>query len=182
MAVKKTETARTKAKTKKTAVKSRKTEVRKGARPVAATKGAKKVSAPSSAKVAPKRVAKKTVPQQAVRKAPVRPAAPPARRPGGGGAQPSVIPLEPKPSARTCPLVLDGIIRAEDFSPKDCLSCDEFDCRFYTVEARSSVLGSRLFVSDEEGDDGLGEDTDGGFGGFYDEADADSDDDDDDMR
>jgi len=67
-----------------------------------------------------------------------------------------VIPVSSKPTAQTCPLVLDGIVIEVDFSPRDCFSCDEFDCRFYAAEERSGPLGSRLFrgeESDEEGDD-----------------------------
>jgi hypothetical protein len=67
--------------------------------------------------------------------------------------QKKVIPVSAKPSAQTCPLVLDGLIAPEAFSPRDCFSCDEFDCRFYTDEERSGPLGSRLFVSDEEGEE-----------------------------
>jgi hypothetical protein len=66
-----------------------------------------------------------------------------------------VIPLATKPSALTCPLVLDGIVLAVDFSPRDCFSCDEFDCRFYSAEERSGPLGSRLFEGEEEGDEDL---------------------------
>ena len=66
-----------------------------------------------------------------------------------------VIPLATKPSALTCPLVLDGIVLAIDFSPRDCFSCDEFDCRFYSAEERSGPLGSRLFAGDEEGEEDL---------------------------
>jgi len=65
-----------------------------------------------------------------------------------------VIPLAPKPSAQTCPLVLDGIILEEDFSPRECFSCDEFDCRFYAAEERSGPLGSRLFVGGEDEEEG----------------------------
>jgi hypothetical protein len=68
-----------------------------------------------------------------------------------------VIPLATKPSALTCPLVLDGIVLAVDFSPRDCFSCDEFDCRFYSAEERSGPLGSRLFAGEEEGDEDLEE-------------------------
>ena len=67
-----------------------------------------------------------------------------------------VIPVSSKPTAQTCPLVLDSIILEEDFSPKDCFSCDEFDCRFYVAEERSGSLGGRLFAAeagDEEEDD-----------------------------
>ncbi len=67
--------------------------------------------------------------------------------------QKKVIPVSVKPSAQTCPLVLDGLIAPEAFSPRDCFSCDEFDCRFYTDEERSGPLGSRLFVSDEEAEE-----------------------------
>jgi hypothetical protein len=68
--------------------------------------------------------------------------------------QQKVIPLAPKPSAQTCPLVLDGIILEEDFSPRECFSCDEFDCRFYSAEERSGPLGSRLFVGGEDEEEG----------------------------
>lgn len=64
-----------------------------------------------------------------------------------------VIPLPLKPNAQTCPLVLDGLVAPADFSPRDCFSCDEFDCRFYTDEEHSGPLGSRLFASDEAGED-----------------------------
>jgi hypothetical protein len=71
------------------------------------------------------------------------------------------------PTARACPLVLDGEVDAADFSPSDCLTCSEFDCRFSEAEG-SGPLRSRLFASgdegDEEGDDGWGGDID--FGGF----------------
>jgi hypothetical protein len=66
-----------------------------------------------------------------------------------------VIPLATKPSALTCPLVLDGIVLAVDFSSRDCFACDEFDCRFYSAEERSGPLGSRLFAGEEEGDEDL---------------------------
>ena len=90
------------------------------------------------------------------------------------------VPAAPRASARTCPLVLDGILGAKEFSPKACFSCDEFDCRFYEAEGGSGALQSRLFVS-EEGDSG--DDDDDGFGGFYgdDRADDDGGDDDDSM-
>lgn len=92
--------------------------------------------------------------------------------PAAGKAAP-VIPVAPKPDARTCPLVLDGMVLARDFSARDCLSCDEFDCRFYAGGQGSGALRSRLFASAE--DDGFGDDDDdGGFGGFYgDEDDTD---------
>jgi len=93
-----------------------------------------------------------------------------------------VIQVEPKPSARTCPLVLDGIMAAEGFSPRECFSCDEFDCRFYAAEESSGVLGSRLFASEERDDDFDDDDDDGSGGGFYDDAGMDEDDDYDDMR
>jgi hypothetical protein len=81
-----------------------------------------------------------------------------------------VIPVLSKPTAQTCPLVLDSIVLAEDFSPKDCFSCDEFDCRFYAAEERSGSLGGRLIAAetgDEEDDDwelfgGEGEEPEGG--------------------
>ena len=104
-----------------------------------------------------------------------RPAAVPPR-------EQEVIPVEAKPSARTCPMVLDGITAPEKFSPRDCLSCDEFDCRFNAVEERSLALGGMRTFDPDDGDDGFGDDDDG-FGGFGEGADADdSDDDYDDMR
>jgi hypothetical protein len=66
-----------------------------------------------------------------------------------------VIPVPAKPTALICPLVLDGIVLADEFSPRDCFSCDEFDCRFYATEERSGALGSRLFVSEEADDEDL---------------------------
>lgn len=64
-----------------------------------------------------------------------------------------LIPVALKPTAQTCPLVLDGIVLAEDFSPRECFSCDEFDCRFYSAEESSGLLGSRLFAGGEAGDE-----------------------------
>lgn len=59
------------------------------------------------------------------------------------------------PTARTCPLVMDGEIDVADFSPVLCLACEEFDCRFCEAAAGSGVLRSRLFAvpDDEERDD-----------------------------
>jgi hypothetical protein len=73
-------------------------------------------------------------------------------------------PAKPQePSARNCPLVLDGEMDAAAFTPNACLSCDEFDCRFCEAAAGSGALRSRLFAGDGEGDDeddGWGGDTD----------------------
>ena len=125
-------------------------------------------------RVAPKKTApKKVAPEPVAEKAPERPVA--------RGQE--VIPLLSKPSARTCALVLDGITAPEKFSPRDCMSCDEFDCRFYAAEKGSGSLGSRLFAVDE-GDEDLGDDDDR-LDGFYGDGDADDDggdDYDDDMR
>jgi hypothetical protein len=165
MAVKKTEAV----KTKKTAVKATTRGLKRVAKPVAVKTAEKKVAAPKSVKAAPKRAAQKAAAKQVVRKTSGHPVIQPPPR------TQDVIPVESKPSARTCPLVLDGIIASEDFSPKACFSCDEFDCRFYSAEESPSVLGSRLFASDE-GDDGFGDDDgEDGFGGFYEDADADDD-------
>lgn len=68
-----------------------------------------------------------------------------------GGAAP--VPRPAGPSARNCPLVLDGEVDASDFSLSDCQSCGEFDCRFCRAEEGSGGLGSRLFAGDEDGDD-----------------------------
>lgn len=76
------------------------------------------------------------------------------------------------PTARTCPLVLDGEIDAADFSPVMCLKCDEFDCLFCEAVAGSGSLQSRLFaVPDEEECD---DDWDSGAG-FRDDEDDDAD-------
>jgi len=144
-----------KANTKKTAVKPAK---------AATVKVAKKVSAKSTKPTTPKTA------KPVKEKAPGRPViVPPHVR--------EVIPVEPKPSARTCPLVLDGITAAEDFTTQHCFTCDEFDCRFYAAEERSGGLGSRLFAP-EEGDDGFDDDDEDGVGGgFYNDAGMDGDDD-----
>ena len=76
-------------------------------------------------------------------------------RPAPVPSNKKVVPVSIKPSALICPLVLDGIVLVEEFSPRDCFSCDEFDCRFYATEESSGALGSRLFVSEEEDDDDL---------------------------
>jgi len=156
MAMRKNENANTK----KTAVKPAK---------VVAVKVAKKVSEKST------KATKSKTEKPVKGKVPVRPAIVPSR-------EQEVIPVEPKPSARTCPLVLDGITAPEDFSSQDCFTCDEFDCRFYAAEESSGMLKSRLFAS-AEGDDGFDDDEDDGVGGgFYDDAGVDDHDDYDDMR
>ena len=68
------------------------------------------------------------------------------------------------PSARTCPLVLDGELDAADFSPSDCLTCGEFDCRYCEAADGSGALRSRLFAGSEDG----GEDGEDGWGGDLD--------------
>ena len=73
--------------------------------------------------------------------------------------------VEKKPAgatARNCPLVMDGEIDAAEFSPGDCLTCSEFDCRFCEAEAGSGALRSRLFAASEEGDA-----DDGDWGGDF---------------
>lgn len=57
------------------------------------------------------------------------------------------------PTARNCPLVLDGELDAEGFSPNACLTCDEFDCRFCEAAMGSGALRSRLFVGGEDGEE-----------------------------
>ena len=93
--------------------------------------------------------AKKAMPAKVEKKAPAPLA--PVKKPAG-------------PTARTCPLVLDGEIDAEDFSPSDCLTCSEFDCRFCEAEEGSGALRSRLSArgddADDDGDDGWGSDFD----------------------
>jgi hypothetical protein len=82
-----------------------------------------------------------------------------------------------KPTARTCPLVLDGEIEAADFSPGMCLSCDEFDCRFCEAATGSGPLRSRLFAApdEEEYDDDWDDDSDAGFWDEDDDSDSDAD-------
>ncbi|MBR4170523.1 MAG: hypothetical protein IKR48_02605 [Kiritimatiellae bacterium] len=65
-------------------------------------------------------------------------------------------PRRPVPTARNCPLVLDGEIAASAFSPEACFSCEEFDCRFSTpTEIRGSgALRSRTFAAADEDSDG----------------------------
>jgi len=64
-------------------------------------------------------------------------------------------PRRPVPSAKDCPLVLDGEIAASAFSPDACFSCEEFDCRFSTpTEIRGSgALQSRTFAAEDEDSD-----------------------------
>jgi len=67
------------------------------------------------------------------------------------------------PTARTCPLVMDGEVDAEDFAETDCLKCGEFDCRFCESGQGSGALRSRLFAAGEDDggdDDDFGEDFD----------------------
>ena len=87
------------------------------------------------------------------------------------GSVPSAPVKKPaEPTAKTCPLVLDGEVDAADFSRSDCLTCSEFDCRFCEAEAGSGALRSRLFAASEDGEDGGDED---GWGSVPEEADED---------
>ena len=100
---------------------------------------------------APKKPAAKAAPRAS---APSAPVAPPPR--------PAPTPQPQGPTAQMCPLVLDGEISAASFSPNKCLSCDEFDCRFSEEAAQGSgALRSRLFLGEEDGDNGFGGDDDG---------------------
>lgn len=108
------------------------------------------------------KAAKKTeVKKVAAKKpAPGKPAAAAAeKRPKAAAPQPppEARPASPKkpagPTARTCPLVLDGELDAADFSPSDCLTCSEFDCRFCEAEAGSGSLRSRLFAGADDGEE-----------------------------
>ncbi len=85
------------------------------------------------------------------------------------------------PTARSCPLVLDGEIDARDFSPADCVTCDEFDCPFCEAAHDSGALRSRLFASDgadDDVDDDLWDDDEMAFGADEEEEDeSDADDD-----
>ena len=107
--------------------------------------------------MATKKTEKKTPAKQAL----VKPAAipkTPAKKTGGVPAAPATPSQEP--TARLCPLVLDGEMRAAAFNPNKCFSCDEFDCRFCEAAHGSGALRSRLFVSEEDGDSD-GRDDDG---------------------
>lgn len=78
------------------------------------------------------------------------------------------VPVKPvsaatqEPTARSCPLVLDGEMAARDFTPAACMTCDEFDCPYCEAAQGSGALRSRLFDSgdagDEAEDDGWGDD------------------------
>jgi len=108
--------------------------------------------------VAKKKTSKTRVSTVAPKKAMPKKAAPekvakPAKMPVKQETAKKLIPVALKPTAQTCPLVLDGIVLAEDFSPRECFSCDEFDCRFYSAEESSGLLGSRLFAGGEAGDE-----------------------------
>lgn len=60
-------------------------------------------------------------------------------------------------------------MNSEEFSPRACYTCDEFDCSFWQGEPSSGDLCSRTFVADEDepAHDEWGEDTsDGGEQGY----------------
>lgn len=95
--------------------------------------------------------------------------------------KPVAAPQAQDPTARDCPLVLDGEMDAANFTPNACLSCDEFDCCFCEAAQGSGGLRSRLFVgedddddSDDVGTDGWGDDADVSIG-EEDEADEEDD-------
>ena len=115
-------------------------------------------------KAAEKKVPEKKAPsaKREVKPAPIP--VPPVNRPSG-------------PSARTCPLVLDGEMDAAEFSPKACITCDEFDCRFSEATKGSGALRSRLFAGGEDGEDaedGWGGDPDFDAGGLDEPAEEDA--------
>ena len=119
---------------------------------------------------------KKTVKKPAGARAGKKPAATPEKKPAAESRReaaprpaPKPAPAAPPtkgasgPTARTCPLVLDGESDAADVSSGDCLTCSEFDCRFCEAAEGSGPLRSRLFAGGEEGeegDDGWGGDSD----------------------
>jgi hypothetical protein len=114
----------------------------------AASAAAKKVAKPASKPVAaPRKMPAPSIPAPAV-----------AKKPAVAG-----------PVARICPLVMDGEVEESEFSPKDCLSCGEFDCKFCESQHGSGSLRSRLFAGgddgDEEGDESGDGDMDLDFGG-----------------
>lgn len=128
-------------------------------------------------KMGPKGVAKRTVAAKTAAAKDVKKPVPPRAT-----AAPAPPPAPPKcpagPTAKMCPLVLDGEVDASDFSSGDCLTCSEFDCRFCESAQGSGALRSRLFVSDDGEDDeeeGFGGDSDfegGGDEGLDDEGDG----------
>lgn len=75
---------------------------------------------------------------------------------------PSASSSQQDPTARTCPLVLDGELSARDFTPAACMTCEEFDCPFCEAAQGSGALRSRLFdaggTEDEADEDGWGDD------------------------
>lgn len=121
------------------------------AKPVVSRKKAATVKAkPASVKksdVAVKPAARPVVPAVAKPALTVAPKVAPMRR----ASVARTIEVAAVPTAATCPLVLDGELLAARFSPKNCLSCDEFDCRFCLAEEGSGGLAS-LF-GDEESDE-----------------------------
>lgn len=110
---------------------------------------------------------KKTIPRKAAQK-PAASKSASVKLPVKSGSVPAAPVRKPaEPTAKTCPLVLDGEVDAADFSRSDCLTCSEFDCRFCEAEAGSGALRSRLFAASEDGEDGGDED---GWGSVPDEA------------
>ncbi|MBQ7188379.1 MAG: hypothetical protein IJR99_03090 [Kiritimatiellae bacterium] len=88
---------------------------------------------------------------------PVEPRPQPPHRPAPHRTEPVADePRRPIPSAKDCPLVLDGEIAASAFCPEACFSCEEFDCRFSVpTEIRGSgALRSRTFAAEDEDSDG----------------------------
>ncbi len=94
----------------------------------------------------------------AVRVKKAKPVAEPPKKPALKEPPPGAMRKVVGPSARNCPLVLDGEVDAADFSEADCLTCGEFDCRFCESHHGSGSLKSRLFAGGDEGDDDEGED------------------------
>ena len=127
-----------------------------------AVKAGVKKAATATAKPAPKPVA---APQK--KPAALAPKIPEVRRevkPAVGAPEASKMKFVVGPTARNCPLVLDGEVAASDFSDTDCLTCGEFDCKFCESQGGSGSLRSRLFAGSEDGDDEGDDELDLDFG------------------
>ena len=132
----------------------------------APAKKAKPVAAKPAAKAKPvaAKPAAKAKPVAAKPAAKAKPAAAPQKKPTQSVPPPAAMRKVIGPTARACPLVLDGEVDALDFTEVDCLTCGEFDCKFCESQPGSGSLRSRLFGGSDEGDDDADDDLDLDFG------------------
>lgn len=139
-------------KAKQTPKKSKASPGAPAAKPAVPRKKAATIKAkPASAKKGVVAVKSSARPVASAVSKPALPAVAPAVKPMRSPRDVRAIDVAAAPTAATCPLVLDGELSAARFSPKNCLSCDEFDCRFCLAEEGSGDLSS-LF-GDEESDE-----------------------------